>query len=43
MLLSFVDGSQRRYTNANPNLSGQLDSFLEFLQVLVPPAEETAP
>lgn len=43
MLLSFVDGSQRRYTNANPNLSGQLNSFLEFLQVLVPPAEETAP
>tara|TARA_Y100000034_G_scaffold51148_1_gene62909 strand:- start:135 stop:1358 length:1224 start_codon:yes stop_codon:yes gene_type:complete len=43
MLLSFVDGTQRSYTNANPNLSGQLDSFLEFLQVLVPPAEETAP
>jgi len=43
MLLSFVDGSQRTYKNANPDASGQLDSFLEFLQVLVPPVEETAP
>ncbi|MEC8444326.1 MAG: Ig-like domain-containing protein [Pseudomonadota bacterium] len=41
MLLSFVDGSQRSYANANPNLNSQLQSFLDFLQVLVPPTEET--
>jgi hypothetical protein len=40
MLLSFADGTQRSYTNANPSATSQLDSFLDFITILFPPAEE---
>jgi hypothetical protein len=42
LLLSRVDGVQKSYTNANPDPLGGLQGFLDFLQVLVPPTEETA-
>ena len=40
MLLSFADGTQRSYTNANPSATSQLDSFFDFITILFPPAEE---
>jgi hypothetical protein len=42
MLLSFADGTQRSYTNANPSATAQLDSFFEFITILFPSAEEPA-
>jgi hypothetical protein len=42
LLLSFMDGTQRSYPNANPDPMAGLQSFLDFLEVLVPPTEETA-
>jgi VCBS repeat-containing protein len=42
MMLSFVDGTQRSYTNANPDATAQLDSFFEFITILFPSAEEPA-
>jgi hypothetical protein len=40
--LSLVDGSVQTYPNANPDPMAGLQDFLDFLQVLIPPAEETA-
>ena len=40
MLLSFADGTQRSYTNANPSATSQLDSFFDFITILFPSAEE---
>ena len=40
--LSLVDGSIQTYPNANPDPMAGLQDFLDFLQVLIPPAEETA-
>jgi hypothetical protein len=40
MMLSFVDGTLRSYTNANPSATSQLDSFFDFITILFPPAEE---
>ena len=42
MLLSFADGTQRSYTNANPSATSQLDSFLDFITILFPSADEGA-
>lgn len=42
MMLSFVDGTQRTYTNANPDATAQLTSFFDFIKILFPPAPPPA-
>jgi len=39
--LSLVDGTVETYPNANPDPMAGLQDFLDFLQVLIPPAEDT--
>jgi hypothetical protein len=41
--LSFVDGTKRTFPNTNPDPMAGLQSFLDFLTVLVPPTDTTTP
>ncbi|MDF1763965.1 MAG: hypothetical protein P1U57_11195, partial [Oleibacter sp.] len=36
LLLSLVDGTQRRYVNANADPAAEIQGFLDFIEILFP-------